>query len=334
MSCGAKRFRTWCVLTVAWYSGGGGASAQVTVIDDFESGTLDDWTVRCGDWEIISPGHDSSFAVSTTGTCCCGESADKKLDHNSFIGGFGRYSFDILTGSGQAYIGHPDFQLQQTDDCNLLWIQLISSAHVSGPSQFLVVVHADFTTAGCAQFPLAVDTWYTVVVERYSNGVVRVYVDGNLAMEGFDTSVSQPGSVGLWAHSCGMRYDNITFDPSLPPAPPPTQPSCPSAGGFAGCNATLCCNTSICGDSKCCPGEDSCSCPSDCGGSCCGNNIREGAEECDGTNDAVCPGQCRADCTCLLPESPAVSEWGLVVLPLLLLIAMTIKLYQRRVFAA
>jgi len=58
----------------------------------------------------------------------------------------------------------------------------------------------------------------------------------------------------------------------------------------------------------------------------CGNNLREGSEQCDGTDAAACPGQCLGNCTC--PKEggavPAVSEWGLIVLTLLVLCAGTI----------
>ncbi|UCE59025.1 MAG: hypothetical protein JSU63_16470, partial [Phycisphaerales bacterium] len=62
------------------------------------------------------------------------------------------------------------------------------------------------------------------------------------------------------------------------------------------------------------------------GGQVCGNNVREGSEECDGTDDDDCPGFCQDDCTC--PGFPAVSEWGLIVLSLLMLVGGTIVFSQ------
>ena len=61
---------------------------------------------------------------------------------------------------------------------------------------------------------------------------------------------------------------------------------------------------------------------------CCGNNIKEADEECDGTDDAACPGSCTAFCKC--PGMPAVSEWGLIALVLLLLTGMAIKFGRYR----
>lgn len=67
----------------------------------------------------------------------------------------------------------------------------------------------------------------------------------------------------------------------------------------------------------------------------CGNDTREDPEQCDGTDDAKCPGSCLSDCTCA-PDSkiPAVSDWGLGVLLLMVLTAGTVVLGRRRYTAA
>ena len=100
----------------------------------------------------------------------------------------------------------------------------------------------------------------------------------------------------------------------------------------------------ICGDyvvnqpEEECDGTDDANCPGGCGLLCtcpaaagpeCGNGIVEIGEECDGTDDAACPGQCREDCTCP-PPIPTVSQWGLLILTLLLLIAAKLSFSYRR----
>ena len=62
----------------------------------------------------------------------------------------------------------------------------------------------------------------------------------------------------------------------------------------------------------------------------CGNNIREGTEQCDGTDDSACPGFCRPDCTCPSEAIPTVSEWGVVILVLSLLVGIKVKFGRRR----
>ena len=51
--------------------------------------------------------------------------------------------------------------------------------------------------------------------------------------------------------------------------------------------------------------------------------VSEGDKECDGLDAADCPGGCTANCKCR-DEAPAVSEWGLIALVLLLLVGMAI----------
>ncbi|MCH8241234.1 MAG: hypothetical protein IH897_01330 [Planctomycetes bacterium] len=92
-------------------------------------------------------------------------------------------------------------------------------------------------------------------------------------------------------------------------------------------NCPLDCATG-CGDGCCTGLETTCNCPSDCPGACCGNNIKEPGEECDGTDADACEdGICSASCNCGMP---AVSEWGLIALVLLLLTGLAIKFGQYR----
>lgn len=82
------------------------------------------------------------------------------------------------------------------------------------------------------------------------------------------------------------------------------------------------------GDADCacadqCQTNCTCTCPGP--GAVCGNNIREGTEQCDGTDDGACPGLCQADCTCSGEPIPTVSEWGMVILMLSLLVGFKLK---------
>lgn len=57
----------------------------------------------------------------------------------------------------------------------------------------------------------------------------------------------------------------------------------------------------------------------------------ERGEQCDGADDDVCPGNCQPNCTCPpVVDAPAVSEWGLIVLTLLLVTAGTVAIGRRR----
>ena len=61
----------------------------------------------------------------------------------------------------------------------------------------------------------------------------------------------------------------------------------------------------------------------------CGDNVHDAGEQCDGSDDINCPGECRANCRCP-SDTPAVSEWGLIVLVILLLAGMAFKFGRLR----
>ena len=86
-----------------------------------------------------------------------------------------------------------------------------------------------------------------------------------------------------------------------------------------------------------CDGADDFACTGQCQTDCmcpvpgtvCGDNVREGTEQCDGMDDAACPGLCQANCTCSGEPIPTVSEWGMVILMLSLLVGIKLKFGRR-----
>lgn len=96
------------------------------------------------------------------------------------------------------------------------------------------------------------------------------------------------------------------------------------------CPLVAVCGNNIKEGSEECDGQDDAACPGDCQADCtcapvCGNNVKEGLEECDGTDNDLCLGDCQPDCTCAPGEKiPTASEWGLMTMALLLLVAGTV----------
>jgi cysteine-rich repeat protein len=119
---------------------------------------------------------------------------------------------------------------------------------------------------------------------------------------------------------------------------------CDDAGESATCDDD--CTLVECGDSNVnhAAGEDcdtggveTSSCDLDCTIAECGDNLKNATagEQCDGTDDSFCPGLCQEDCQCPPPPPviPTVTEWGLIVMTLLGLVAGTIVFTRRRVVA-
>ena len=85
----------------------------------------------------------------------------------------------------------------------------------------------------------------------------------------------------------------------------------------------------VCPNGACEEGENANNCPQDCD-PVCGNGIVEAGEECDGEQFCIPPGE-QGECT-WSPDKPipTVSEWGLVVLALLLLTGAKVYFGRRR----
>ena len=67
----------------------------------------------------------------------------------------------------------------------------------------------------------------------------------------------------------------------------------------------------------------------------CGNDVVENGEQCDGADDSACPGRCTVSCTCAPPPSPGgvvptSSEWGSMVLAIMLVILGSVMLGRQR----
>ena len=93
----------------------------------------------------------------------------------------------------------------------------------------------------------------------------------------------------------------------------------------------------FCDDGNCDPNEDQCTCPADCGtppaGESPGQTCGDGRDnDCDSLTDCDDP-DCETDTACASPPPPSVptiSEWGMIVIALLLLTGIIIKFGRRR----
>jgi hypothetical protein len=113
--------------------------------------------------------------------------------------------------------------------------------------------------------------------------------------------------------ACTFQPSSLVCRPSTGPCDPAE--SCPGTG--INCPADVKITTCINGDG-CCPANCNAANDNDCAAAC-GNGVREAGEECDGADAPTCPGACKADCTCPSGAIPALSQWGLAALALLLL---------------
>ncbi|MCH8990766.1 MAG: IPTL-CTERM sorting domain-containing protein, partial [Acidobacteria bacterium] len=162
---------------------------------------------------------------------------------------------------------------------------------------------------------------------------------------GYFVSVSgDTGFVGAFLDDCaaGLLCGSVyVFDRDVPCCGDENVDpgeECDDAGESASCDTD--CTVAECGDGtlnvtageECDDAGESASCDTDCTVAECGDgtlNVTAG-EECDGMDDTDCPGACLTDCTCEPVEGiPTVSEWGLIGMAVLAVVAAG-SLYGRR----
>jgi PEGA domain len=196
--------------------------------DDFEDGTISDWSVQCGGWQLVS-GFGGGLAVAST-------QLDDVLIHSTLSAGYGHYHcdvyfpddaradvgliFQIVGGTGYWVLLGPD-----NSDNGMDRIILVSNGGV-GPGQEAI---------GCATPHLSRLAWHSIDVDRFPNGVIQVFMDNETTprIQGFDPSIVSDGKLALRAVVPGVRFDNVSFDTVLPANPPiPTADSCPTWGGL------------------------------------------------------------------------------------------------------
>ena len=105
---------------------------------------------------------------------------------------------------------------------------------------------------------------------------------------------------------------------------------------------TNACDNARCGDGIVRGGFEQCDdgnnvdddgCTNACTSPICGDGIVQAGEECDGLSADACGGACLPDCTCEPSAIPTMSEWGLAVMALLLLIGAKLYFGRREVAA-
>ena len=223
-----QRLSWIAVLAFASLSALGGASpARAAFIDDFEDSDISDWVVRCGGWSF-APGFGGGVAVVSS-------QFDSVLIHSSFAGGFGHYHYDVYFPNDPVADGDLFFQIV---GISFYWILLGPDNSDNVADRIIRVSNGEFgsqTAIGCAPFHLSRETWHRIDVYRFPNGVIQVFTDNEATprMQAQDLSNGGSGGIAIRTAGAGVRFDNVSFDPTLPanpPAPPPA--SCPAWGGL------------------------------------------------------------------------------------------------------
>ena len=196
-------------------------------LDDFEDQNISDWSTTCGGWQIV-PGFGGGSAVAST-------QFDNVLIHSTLSAGYGHYHYDVYLPNDNRADGDLIFQIVGSRG---YWILLGPSNSDNVADRIIKVSNGGVgyqVSIDCAPFHLTSEVWHSIDILRFPNGVIQVFMDGEATprLEAQETSITSAGKLALRTAVAGVRFDNVSFDSSLPVDPsPPTSSACTSWGGL------------------------------------------------------------------------------------------------------
>ncbi|MCB9283252.1 MAG: gliding motility-associated C-terminal domain-containing protein [Lewinellaceae bacterium] len=184
-----------------------GVLAQPTLIEDFESGNLNNWTIQDGQPQVVS---DQVYSGTQSLLMAVSPDGPTLLTHNSFSGAYGRYRVYFFCEGPFPdfnfyfqYQGAADFyqvscKPEGTDNPELSLIR-----KEAGLEEVLAQGGASFTTGA----------WNELVVERACDQTIRVFINGAEQFSVVDAAFQLPGKVALGAWAETVYADELGFEP-------------------------------------------------------------------------------------------------------------------------
>ena len=173
--------------------------------DDFNDGNYDGWTVIYGTWVVNGYGYNGDGGYLKTTSA----SGSDRLIRANTSAGFGTYEYYALIDGFDYYDSIIRINFQ--DDSNYVHVKL----HVPGDSRDRISVWKDGVRTILTEVSegLTFGSWAHVKIERLLDGVINVYIDGNLHMTAKETLVTAPGDIAFsgWGNVC---FDNICYTPA------------------------------------------------------------------------------------------------------------------------
>ncbi len=178
-----------------------------TIIDAFEAGNLDNWTVVQGNAETVgSPTFGGSFAARLFNPDNI--DAQSLALHNTFSDNWGIYEMQCYAdGTGSDV----QFLLQYLDGNNYYAIACNPLGTHDPELHLYKVVNGTAQTLAMIDPTFGLNVWFSLRVERFCDGVIRIYIDDQLQIELVDNDLRQPGTVAMGAWAESSYFDDITF---------------------------------------------------------------------------------------------------------------------------
>ena len=184
-----------------------GVQAQVQLIDDFESGNLNNWTIQEGSPQVVS---DEVYAGNQSLQMAVSPDGPTLLTHNTFSGAYGRYRVYFFCEGP-----FPDFNFYfQYQGTNNFYQVSCKPEGTDNPELSLLRRSGDLEEVlaqGGASF--STGAWNELVVERACDQTIRVFINGAEQFSVVDAVFQSAGKLALGAWAETVHADELSFEP-------------------------------------------------------------------------------------------------------------------------
>jgi gliding motility-associated-like protein len=182
--------------------------AQAQIIDNFESGNLNAWTLESGfagttNIEVFSGNNSLQIGTHTF-------LGPTLLTHNTFSDDYGRYGVHFHCEGGVS-----DFLLyfQYVNPDNFYGVSASPLGSDNPGLRLIKMTEGVLEEIAFAEAVFSLGEWRELIVERRCDNEIAVYIDTELQISVIDDTFQSPGKVALGAWSWPVYADDLRFEP-------------------------------------------------------------------------------------------------------------------------
>ena len=180
--------------------------AQV-LVDDFEKGTADAWSVEQGIVEVRSP----ALTNSTFSARLYNDDAQSFVRHKTFTENWGIYEMQCMADGEVSDI---QFIFQYVDSQNYYKVSC-NPLETDNPSLMIWRIFEDeHFLLDSVDAIVNLNEWFTMKIERYCNGDIFISINDELQLSTNDRSIADVGGIAMAAWGSSSYFDDITFSAS------------------------------------------------------------------------------------------------------------------------
>ena len=182
--------------------------SQAQIIDNFESGNLNAWTLEAGIASATNAEvYDGNFALEMGDPAAHGLTL---LAHNSFSDDYGRYQIHFLC---EGLVADFYFHFQYIDSDNFYGVSARPLGTDNPGLSLVKMENGVMTEIAAVPAVFGLGEWHELTIERRCDNDIIVYINGQQQFSVNDDTFQAPGKVALGAWSWPVYADDLRFEP-------------------------------------------------------------------------------------------------------------------------